>query len=407
MPKQELRADLTPCSGPPRSVGITRCVDRQSQGKQTAMKGQWIGDYTGSSAGRIILNIDERSSYFQGVAYLNEADPRIPSTAISFRTSDKDRDFHFSTNQISSINPYTGLPESWGNVRRLYPCISVSRSLDAEGSCNADTLSLSWKTDIGGSGTCTLPRSMADESSELAPEEMEWESFKSHVTTREERRYLFRGQNGTWRLRTSFHRAGRADLTRFLNEDIQALHRHLSARTRHVFNLEIPNENGAFFNLVQHHGYPTPLLDWTYSPYVAAFFAYRGISKEKVAKADAADKVRILVLDQAQWTSDLQQIPNLLVAILHVSIQEFIAIENERMIPQQAASTVTNIDDIESYVKSLELQSGKKYLYAIDLPIQDREKVVQELRYMGITAGSMFPGLDGACEELKERNFEI
>jgi len=26
---------------------------------------------------------------------------------------------------------------------------------------------------------------------------------------------------------------------------------------------------------------------------------------------------------------------------------------------------------------------------------------------MGITAGSLFPGLDGACEEPAERNFEI
>jgi len=47
------------------------------------------------------------------------------------------------------------------------------------------------------------------------------------------------------------------------------------------------------------------------------------------------------------------------------------------------------------------------YLTAIDLPVREREKVVCELGYMGITAGSMFPGLDGACEELKERNFDI
>ncbi|MGZ8365631.1 MAG: FRG domain-containing protein [Nitrospira sp.] len=73
----------------------------------------------------------------------------------------------------------------------------------------------------------------------------------------EGRRLLFRGQKEPWRLRTSFHRSGRADLMRFWHEDRQVLHRHLSARTNHVFNLDNPSENGAFFNLIQHHGYPT------------------------------------------------------------------------------------------------------------------------------------------------------
>jgi len=77
------------------------------------------------------------------------------------------------------------------------------------------------------------------------------------------------------------------------------------------------------------------------------------------------------------------------------------------MIPQQAASTITNIDSIEEYIQSLETISKKTYLSAIDLPIHERRQAVRELSYMGITAGSLFPGLDGACEELKERNFEI
>jgi hypothetical protein len=74
------------------------------------------------------------------------------------------------------------------------------------------------------------------------------------------------------------------------------------------------------------------------------------------------------------------------------------------MIPQQAASLVTNVDDIETYIQSKET-TEKQYLWAIDLPVADRKKVVRELAYMGITAGSLFPGLDGACEELTERNF--
>ena len=83
------------------------------------------------------------------------------------------------------------------------------------------------------------------------------------------------------------------------------------------------------------------------------------------------------------------------------------SIENERMIPQQAATTVTSLDDIESYIREKEGIKNKKYLSAIDLPVRERREVVRELRYMGITAGSLFPGLDGACEELKERNFEM
>ena len=89
-----------------------------------------------------------------------------------------------------------------------------------------------------------------------------------------------------------------------------------------------------------------------------------------------------------------------------MSIGEFLAIENERMIPQQAASIITNVDDVETYIRSVET-NGKTYLWAIDLRVSERRQVVRDLSYMGITAGSLFPGLDGACEELAERNFEI
>jgi FRG domain-containing protein len=371
------------------------------------MKGQWIGIYTGSSGGTMIVNIDESPSHYQGVAYLREGDQTLPGTASFFRTKDKTTPFQFRTTLIAALNPLTGLIDSWDTLKGHYPEVTaIADYADVEGSWDSTALSLSWTTNLGANGSCVLQGSDAEEPSELVPLTKTWDSYKQYVASLEGRRYLFRGQTKPWRLRTSFHRAGRSDLNRFLTEDIQHLHKHLSARTKHVFNLNIPNENGAFLNLVQHHGYPTPLLDWTYSPYVAAFFAYRTISNQDASKATADDKVRILVFDQERWRTEWTQSLQLAPAGLNLSIGEFLAIENERMIPQQAASLLTSVDDIESYISSKE-GNGEKYLWAIDLPVRDRNPIVQELRYMGITAGAMFPGLDGACEELKERNFGI
>jgi FRG domain len=371
------------------------------------MNGQWIGKAEGSNEGQIVVNIDEMPSHYQGVAYLNEANPLLPSVAAHFRTQDKNKSFTFRAN-IWPVNPQTGIIDQWENVKHQYGAnVIVSRFADVIGSFDNDMLKLSWTTEAGNKGNCALPKSKAGEPSELVPEKITgWAEYKNYVSKLEGRRFLFRGQNKPWRLRTAYHRSGRADLTRFLNDDIQVLHRQLSAKAKHLFNLDNPKENGAFFSLVQHHGYPTPLLDWTYSPYGAAFFAYRGISNGDAAKADESKRVRILVFDQEQWKTDWKQLQMLTPASLHLSLGEFLAIENERMIPQQAASTVTNIDDIEDYIKMKDT-GGKNYLRAIDLPIRERAQVVRELNYMGITAGSLFPGLDGACEELKERFFEI
>jgi hypothetical protein len=124
-------------------------------------------------------------------------------------------------------------------------------------------------------------------------------------------------------------------------------------------------DSGTFTGGSQHHGYPTPILDWTYSPYIAAFFAYHSITNEQAADAPADAKVRILVFDAQEWNRTFQRITLLDHPKLHLTIFEFIAIENERMIPQQAASTVSTVDDIE-------IHPGERNEYGADLPPGNR-----------------------------------
>jgi hypothetical protein len=112
------------------------------------------------------------------------------------------------------------------------------------------------------------------------------------------------------------------------------------------------------------------------------------------------------MFNNQEWQKRYRQIQNLDPPFPHLSVMEFIAIDNPRLVPQQAVTTVTNIDDIEGYVLEKEVETGIQFLEAIDIPANEREKAMRDLRFMGITAGSMFPGIEGVCEELRERNFD-
>ena len=212
------------------------------------MKGQWIGNYTGTNAGTIMVNVDEFPSNFRGVAYLRDNNPRLPGTAVAFRTKSKDRKSEIEVLAILPIDPSKGIVSLWEHVKQYYgQDVVLPASATGTASLEDDVLTLRWATNIGTAGECTLPRSRADKPSEIVASSLDWDRYKKYVAGLEGRRFLFRGQNKQWRLRTAFHRNGRADLARFLAEDIQVLHKQLSARTRHVFNLDLSNESGAFF----------------------------------------------------------------------------------------------------------------------------------------------------------------
>ena len=366
------------------------------------MKGQWIGTYQGSVDGKLMINIDEVDNHYEAVVYAIPNDKYIPSSVAYIVTKNKNKKQKTKA-FINPVHPINGYQCKWDEIKNLYPeGVAHSDSADVSLSLNNEKLHINATSDIGVTLKSILEKPSEDGNSKIIGREMSWKQFKAHVSRISKSKYLFRGQKEPWKLRTSFHRRGRYRINKFIENDVKHLHQRLSAITSHYFDLTVPDQNGAFFNLLQHHGYPTPLLDWTISPYVAAFFAFRDLP----IKYDEEGNVRIYSFNNDAWKKKYQQLQNIDPPFPHLSVMSFIAINNPRMVPQQAVTTVTNIVDIEAYLLEKENESGTSYLTAIDIPAKEREKAMLDLKFMGITAGSMFPSIDGVCEELKEHNFD-
>lgn len=112
------------------------------------------------------------------------------------------------------------------------------------------------------------------------------------------------------------------------------------------------------------------------------------------------------MFDSAQWNADCPQFSEVLNRAPHFSLLHPLALENPRALPQQALSTLSTVDDIESYLTEVGAIKGREYLRVIDLPYSERAAVLGDLRMMGVTAASLFPGIDGTCEALRMDLFE-
>lgn len=368
-----------------------------------SLRGQWIGPYVGGARGFLVVNVDEYPDHFQGAASVLPSTSEIPSSVGYFTTTNKDVNQKVQV-RLNPVHPRTLEEVDWAEINELYPD-DVTHSSHATAHLVQQGATLQLTVDSSaGHFTANLTKSVASGESSIAGIPMSWEQFKNYLSNLPKSRFLFRGQKKPWRLCTSFHRKGRFRVREFIENDVRSLHRRLSGITSHYFDLEKSEQNGAFYNLLQHHGYPTPLLDWSYSPYVAAFFAYRGVNRSGV---DNSEKVRIYLFDYLEWQTLYKQSDHIDPPLPHLSVMEFISIANPRQVPQQAVTTATNLVDIESYILQLQVTSQKRFLTAIDLPASERETAMEDLRFMGITAGSIFPGIDGVCEELRERNFDL
>lgn len=201
-------------------------------------------------------------------------------------------------------------------------------------------------------------------------------------------KYLFRGQgDANWELSSSFDRAYSEVEVDKRNQIEKLLIDNFKKECEADENYRtILSDDISTIALAQHFGVPTRLLDWTESPYIAAFFAFQGHFYSTVFQESIGTSVAIWILykDSYIWSEST--------GVQLISPESW---NNERLRTQYGWFTLskTPFPNLEEYANHFE--DADIALRKIVLPADLAGEAIPDLDLMGINHGTLFPDLEG------------
>jgi hypothetical protein len=254
--------------------------------------------------------------------------------------------------------------------------------------------------------------------------------------------WVFRGQSHPWPLRPTLERIADPAVVRRFGTVEKPLIREFLSRVHH-YTADVPDEGDELscLALMQHFGAPTRLLDWTISPFVAAFFAV-----EKAPHGDPQEAPIIWAINRRELLEDvlgvvrfedpgappdqvakaeefLRAMPppvdayrplELIFLKRRSPFQRPLVVSdrppkmNQRLSVQQGVFLRANppnwsFEDALRYVLAHRKHGQPRALHKLRIAPEGRLHLLRELHRMNISAESLYPGLDGFARSLTVR----
>lgn len=228
-----------------------------------------------------------------------------------------------------------------------------------------------------------------------------WKKYKELASDQIESdgSYVYRGQrDSSWPLISTLMRT---DLVSSLN-DFQSYFNYVLPQVKEKIQAwegrdwDLSSQLGLaeFTAYLQHNGFPTPLLDWTFSPYIAAYFAFEGINHFD----PQCEQIAIYSFNHKAWSEKYKQEYDISHSTNHVSILQPRIVGNHKMALQQGCFTFSNVPDVEAHIRSHE-HDTENYLTKYYLAVEEKPKVIAELSLMGISAVQLMPSIESVCKK--------
>ena len=240
-----------------------------------------------------------------------------------------------------------------------------------------------------------------------------------HTRCRPSPTWIYRGlPNHCWALSTTLERvAKRYWMTSDERRDLESglLRKFKRHYQQYSHSAPSPCHPVEWLSIMQHHGAPTRLMDWTYSPYVALYFALDDSDGDASVWAINQDVLITNLKNNKELPSELRsvhQMPNQRItseAFNNIFCKGFRFVcpitpyeMNQRLTVQQGLFLCPG-DVSASFQENLAAAQSNTSIIKFVIPsdVEVRKEILFMLQRMNMNAATLFPGLDGFARSLK------